>query len=204
MATLSLACIVEGKGEVTALPILLRRFVPTVSPDVYATVQHLARKSRDILLKQGGFEVTLEIAIRKLPMPGAVLVLLDSDKDCPKELAPALMARAAHTAAGRCAVAVILAKCEFENWFIAAAESIAGHAGLPPGLVAPANPESIRGAKEWLREHMVPGRTYSPTINQPALAATFDLNLARQRAPSFDKFCREVRRLCDHAASHSR
>jgi hypothetical protein len=204
MATLSLACIVEGHGEVDALPILLRRFVPVVSPDVYPAVQPPFRRARSSLLKQGGLEHAVELAIRGLPMPGAVLVLLDSDDDCPKERAPALKARAARTAAGRCPVALILAKCEFENWFIAAAESIAGHAGLPSVLVAPPDPESIRGAKEWLREHMVPGRTYSPTINQPALAATFDLNLARQRAPSFDKFCREVHRLCGHAASHSR
>jgi hypothetical protein len=87
---------------------------------------------------------------------------------------------------------------EFESWFIAAAESIAGHSSLPPGLCAPADPESIRDAKGWLQKAMPPGRKYSETIDQPSLASKFDLNAAR-RAPSFDKMCREIERFCSLA-----
>jgi hypothetical protein len=93
---------------------------------------------------------------------------------------------------------VVLAKSEFENWFIAAAESIAGDSGLAPGLSSPSDPESIRDAKGWLQKAMPPGRKYSETIDQPSLASKFDLNAAR-RAPSFDKLCREIAHFCSLA-----
>jgi hypothetical protein len=95
-------------------------------------------------------------------------------------------------------IAVILAKSEFESWFVAAAESLAGIAGLPLGLQAPADPESIRGAKEWLTASMLGTRSYSPTLDQPVLARQFDLASAR-RADSFEKFHRETERLLSEA-----
>jgi hypothetical protein len=91
-------------------------------------------------------------------------------------------------------VAVVLAKREYEAWFLAAAESVAGLRSLTPDLAAPHDPESIRGAKEWLRQRMTEGSTYSPTLDQPALTAQFDLDAARC-ADSFDKCVREIRRL---------
>jgi hypothetical protein len=196
MSAFSVACIVEGRGEVPAVPILIRRLVELVNPALYANVQHPIRKSRGTLLREGGIEGAVELAVRGLPELGFVLIIIDSDDSCPKELAPELLARALRT--GRRPVGVVLAKMEFESWFIAAAESIAGHSGLPPNLVTPADPESIRGAKEWLQKAMPPGRAYSPTIDQPSLASKFDLNAAR-RAPSFDKMCREIERFCSLA-----
>jgi hypothetical protein len=152
MLAFSVACIVEGHGEVPAVPILIRRLVELVNPAVYANVG------------------AVELAVRGLPVPGSVLIIIDSDDSCPKELAPELLTRALRTAAGRRPVGVVLAKMEFESWFIAAAESIAGHSSLPPGLCAPADPESIRDAKGWLQKAMPPGRKYSETIDQPSLA----------------------------------
>jgi Domain of unknown function (DUF4276) len=199
MLTLHLVSIVEGHGEQSAVPILLRRIVEVVNPQVHAHIQRPFRVNRSSLLKDR-LEDAVERAIRGLPRPGAVLVLLDSDRDCPKELAPTLLERAARIAGGRCPVGVVLAKYEFENWFIAAAESVAGHAGLRADLRAlPDDPESIRGAKEWLRNRMIRGKTYSETVDQPRLAGTFDLKAAR-RAPSFDKLYREIERFCALAA----
>jgi hypothetical protein len=170
MSAFSVACIVEGHGEVPAVPILIRRLVELVNPAVYANVQRPIRKPRGTLLREGGIEGAVELAVRGLPVPGSVLIIIDSDDSCPKELAPELLTRALRTAAGRRPVGVVLAKMEFESWFIAAAESIAGHSSLPPGLCAPADPESIRDAKGWLQKAMPPGRKYSETIDQPSLA----------------------------------
>lgn len=89
------------------------------------------------------------------------------------------------------AIRVVLAKAEFESWFLAAAATIAGHRGLPLPLVAPADPESIRDAKGWLSARMPAGRSYSETLDQPALTSLFDLAKARQ-ARSFDKLWRDV------------
>jgi hypothetical protein len=130
MPALSVACIVEGHGEVRAVPILVRRLVRFVNPDVYADVQHPIRITRSKLLASGELERAVELAVRGLPASGVVLIIIDSDDDCPKELAPVLLTRATRAMAGRSVAGVVLATSEFESWFIAAAESIAGHAGL--------------------------------------------------------------------------
>ena len=142
MVPLYVACIVGGHGDVQAAPVLLKRLVRFVNPDVYAEVRHPLRVSRSRLVLPGELERAVELAGRGLRSFGVVLILVDSDDDCPKELAPALLERARQVARDRWRVSVILAKSEFETWFIAAAESIAGHAGLPAGLRPPADPES--------------------------------------------------------------
>jgi hypothetical protein len=177
--------------------VLLKRLVKLVNPDGYVDVQPF-RVGRNKLVLPGELERAVERAGRGLRLPGAVLIVIDSDDDCPKELAPVLLSRATATANGRWPVGVVLAKSEFESWFIAAAESIAGHSGLAPDLCAPADPESIRDAKGWLQKAMPPGRKYSETVDQASLAAKFDLNVAR-RAPSFDKMYREIERFCSPA-----
>jgi hypothetical protein len=197
MVPLYIACMVEGQGDFNAAPVLLKRLVKFVNPDVYADVRPF-RVTRSKLVLLGELERAVERAGRGLRSPGGVLIVIDSDDDCPKELAPVLLDRATRAAGGRWPVSVVLAEREFESWFIAAAESIAGHSGLPPNLVTPADPESIRGAKGWLQKAMPPGRAYSPTIDQPSLASKFDLGAAR-RAPSFDKMCREIERFCSLA-----
>jgi hypothetical protein len=92
-------------------------------------------------------------------------------------------------------LAVVLAKREYETWFLAAAESLRGKRGLPGDLEPPPTPEDIRGAKEWLRKRTPPGRKYSPTANQAALTQLLDFEQARQRSPSFDKCWRELTQL---------
>jgi hypothetical protein len=54
------------------------------------------------------------------------------------------------------------------------------------------DPESIRGAKEWLAAQFEPRRRYSETVDQPAFARLFDLLQARRRAASFDKLFSDV------------
>ena len=135
------------------------------------------------------------MAARKISGQGAIFIILDSEKDCPAELGPALLHRASQVRSDL-PIAVVLAKHEFEAWFLAAAESIRGQRGLKNDLNAPDNPEAIRGAKEWLSQRMEGSRTYSETHDQPALTALFDIEQARQ-ADSFDKCYRDIVRLLD-------
>ncbi len=93
-------------------------------------------------------------------------------------------------------IVVILARREFEAWFLAAAESLRDKGRLPDDLESPADPESIRGAKEWLSDRMPIGRSYAETTDQPALTADFDMRAAR-RADSFDKCYREIRSMLE-------
>ena len=191
MSSLQLACIVEGQGELAALPLLLRRVAAELDPGLSLDVVHLFRTPRSKLVKPGELERMVELAARRLGSGGALVILLDGDDDCPAELGPALLARAKQ-ARPDVRTSVVVAHREFESWFLAAAESLRGRRGLADDLARPADPEAIRGAKEWLSARMRGG--YAPTLDQPALAALFDLGSARSAA-SFDRFFREVSRL---------
>ena len=194
MRRVNIACIVEGAGEVAAVPILIRRVVEEIDASLSVHVpQPPIRVSRSKCVKQGELERYVELAARKLESSGAILILLDADEDCPAILAPKLLGRA-RTQRSDMPMAVILAKREYKAWFIAAAASLRGHQGLSNDLQPHANPEEVQGAKEWLRKCMEVGRTYSETVDQPALTRRFDLQAARQ-ASSFDKFYRDIERL---------
>ncbi len=188
-----LAAIVEGHGECEAVPILVRRIAQTLDPALAPLVHPVIRVPASRLVKQGEIERAIELAARKNAGRGGILVLLDCDDGCPALDGPALLKRAA-TTRPNLPVSVVLAKREFEAWFLAAAESLRGRRGLPADLIGPENPEDIRGAKEWLTEKMPQGQSYAESSDQPALTAVFDLNAAR-RADSFDKCHREVVRL---------
>jgi hypothetical protein len=122
------------------------------------------------------------------------VVLIDSDDDCPKDLGPALRERA-RSARPDLDVAVILARREYEAWFLAGAESLAGKRNLRADLSAPVNPEGIRDAKGWLRDNSVGQVKYRPTQDQAALSHFLDLELARTRSRSFRKLWSEIERL---------
>jgi len=81
---------------------------------------------------------------------------------------------------------------EYEAWFVAAAESIAGRRDIAASATAPENSEGIRDAKGWISNQMPPGRSYRETLDQAKLTATFDMKIARERAPSFAKLWRDV------------
>lgn len=194
--TCVISCIVEGHGEVSSVPILLRRIAAAHDPMTTVRVPPPLRVPADKLRRPGELERYVELAARGVVAGGGVLVLLDADDedDCPARVGPELVARCV-AQRSNVPISVVLAKREFEAWFLAAAASVAGQRGLAPDLHAPDEPEEVRGAKEWLRRHMSAGTTYAPTQDQPALTALFDLGAARAGAPSFDKCFREVVRL---------
>jgi len=127
-----------------------------------------------------------------------ILVLIDADDDCPARLGPELLRRA-QAYRSETPIGVVIAKSEFEAWFLAAARSLAGRRGLTPHLEPPDDPEAIRGAKGWLGRQMVSGHSYSDVIDQPKLAAVFDQYQARS-SPSFDKLWRDLERLIREVA----
>jgi hypothetical protein len=193
MTEVKIAAIVEGHGECEAVPILIRRIAQDIDPGFVPNVLPPVRVPVSKLLKEGEIERTVIFTARKLQGKGGIIVIVDCDWDngCPAEDGPALLKRA-KTARNDLPISVILAKKEFEAWFLAAAESLRGKRGLPNDLVPPEDPESIRGAKEWLSDKMPPGRSYAETTDQPALTAEFDMNIART-ADSFDKCYRDIR-----------
>lgn len=182
--------LVEGHGDVAAVPILVRRIAEAVSPGAAIDVSRPIRVKRQRLLKMHELERAVDLAARQAGADGRILILLDADHDCPRDLGPEILKRAT-AARGDRTIRVVLAKAEYEAWFVAAADSIAGCRGIESTTTAPPDPESIVDAKGWLSRRMPAGRSYRETLDQPALTAVFDLVSARN-APSFDKMWRDV------------
>ena len=184
---MTIAAIVEGDGEVEAVPVLIRRIGTVVSPLVPPEVLRPIRVRRQRIVKEGELERYVCLAASRAGDGGRIAIVLDANGDCPAELAPIILQRA-RAARPDMRIEAILAKREYEAWFISAIESIAGIRGIHPDVSAPTAPESIRGAKEWLQDRM--RGSYRPTADQAALTAQFDMALARDRSPSFDKMWR--------------
>jgi hypothetical protein len=161
--------IVEGDGEVEAFPVLLRR-LRNEAAAWNLEVGRPLRQKRTQLVQRESLSKAVEVALLQ-PECAAILILFDADDDCPAELGPVIQAWAEEASAGRAPCAVVLAKCEYEAWFLATLD--------PPH----ATPEDIRGAKEELARRLL-GR-YSPTVDQASLSAALDLPGAYQRSRSF-------------------
>lgn len=189
--------IVEGHGEVSAVPILLRR-IGEQSPDTdYIDVPQPIRTKRDrFIRKDEEFRRMLLLAAAKAGQDGKILILLDADDNCPAQLGPQTLERAQQIV-GHIEVSVVIAKQEYEAWFIAAISSLAGQRGLQDLIDVPDEPEAIGGAKEWLTDRMDGSRAYRETLDQPAMSQLFDIEAAQEHSPSFDKLFREVTRLCE-------
>jgi len=185
--------IVEGHAEVRALPVLMRRLLAEFGR-YEVRIARPVRVKRYKVVRPGELERALELARRRPEGCDAILLLLDSDDDCPKEVAPCLIARARNASVGL-PIAVVLAKSEFEAWFVGSLESLRGVRGIEETAISPPNPEDIRDAKGYLSHQMTYGRRYVEVDDQPAMAQSFDLTLARQSCPSFDKFLRDVQEI---------
>ncbi len=195
---LNVGCIVEGHGDRPAVRILLQRIQQELAPELHLEILPPRRVGRGLLVKPGVLEDAVEKLARRLPTPRAILILIDADDDCPKELAPKLATRATE-ARSDISSGIVLAKFEFEAWFLASIESLKGQRGLPQDLTPVPDPEAVRNAKGFLTRHMEGSQAYSETADQPALTAVFDMQMARQNSPSFDKCWREIERLLGEA-----
>jgi hypothetical protein len=180
---MKLSIIVEGHGEEEAAPILVRRIVTEILQRNIWTLPKALRLSKGTMLhRPEELERHLNIAALEAGEGGTLLILLDADDDCPAELGPKLLETARNLRSDR-PIAVVVANREYESWFLAAAESL----GLPAceNLL-------VRDAKGWIRKAQ---GTYRPNPDQEKMTARFDLAVARERADSFDKLCRELERL---------
>lgn len=187
---ISIATIVEGDGEVAALPIVLRRLANEWAPETLVNPLPPIRVRRDrFIQKEEEFRRQLLLAAAKSGDDGWILILLDADDDCPARLGQDLYQRALQHAPNR-RVSVVLANREFEAWFIAAALSLDGARGFSMTTHRVIEAEVPRDAKGWMRERMA-GGIYRPLLDQPAFAARFDLKQAFDNSRSFRKLCKE-------------
>lgn len=189
---ISVASIVEGDGEVAALPILLRRLAHEMDPVTQINPLPPIRVRRDKFLnKEDEFRRQLLLASAKSGADGWILIVLDADDDCPADRGKQIHQKAQQYVPHR-RLSVVLANREFEAWFIAAARSLNGIRGFSVKPDEQVQAEIPRNAKGWIRERMQSG-TYSEILDQPAFTARLDLQQAFDNSRSFRKLCKEWR-----------
>ncbi len=150
--------VVEGHGDRAALPVVLRRLVSHLRPGVSVAVARPVRVARDGLVRRRGERHrAIELAGAKAGVGRPVLLVVDADDDCPAELARTWLSDARRDCPGP-PVYVVVAKREFEAWFLASAHSLGGKRGLAHDLEPPPDPEAVQGAKEWLSRRMAARR----------------------------------------------
>ena len=204
--TLFVAPIVEGETEERCIKILLSRIwrdlLHSAEVEPLAVLEPIPA-NRSSLVKEGHPELgqMVERAFRVLRARlrhsdadrGFVLLLIDADEACPAKLGPELLkrARASRTDAD---IVCVLAKRELENWFKAAATSLAGVIGLPDDLTVPVNPEDGSGDRWLTRQMQRKDRTrkYTKPVDAIDLSRRMALQECRDNAPSFAKLCREL------------
>ena len=188
--------VVEGRGEIAAFPLLLRRLLAEEYGRLDLTIDHpLAANGWHNLLRAGGIERFLERAALRDNASG-IIVLLDLDEaDCAADLARNLAERA-RSIRSHLPVAIVVAVPAYEAWFLASIETIRGRrvkgeAFLPDDVEPPPEPEAIRSPKGWLKRWLVDDRFYKEKEDMAPLTALLDCARIRRR-------CRSFRRL-DHA-----
>ncbi len=206
MSRLIVAPIVEGHGDVSAVPVLLRRVWSEVIGGAFIDVLRPIRDKKDRLVanKQGALERAVQLAAAKLTTFEAsdrklILILIDANGEPPCILGPGLL-QIAQRARSDHDVACVIAKVEYETWFVAAAESLSAYLDLARAGAPSTDPEGARSGKGWI-EARFRGTKYSETVDQPRLTAKMDLQLCRRRSPSFDKLCRDLETRAAPAAS---
>lgn len=195
-----LVSIVEGDGEVQALPVLLRGIAAWLAPERRISVPRPIQTPRDRFLQRDAERrKVLELAVRlcaHAPDGGHIIVLLDADDDCPATLGSELKTTCEGIVDGRTGLSAVLANREFEAWFLASGTSMQGVRGFDrtrlSGHWTGSDPDEPRNAKGLI--HEATGRRYRSVKDQAALSARIDPALAERRSRSFRKLVAECRR----------
>ena len=177
--------IVEGHGEIEAFPVLLRR-LQQLSSAWNIVIEKPVRLSKGKIVAKDDDHVRRILRRTRNEGCDAILVLFDSDGDCPLAFA-SWIEQIAATEIADIWTKVVVAHQEYEAWFLAGIETLRGQRGIQAKASPSVNPEGIRGAKEWLEEQMDHGSSYSETADQPAFSERFSLVNAYSRSRSFRK-----------------
>jgi len=171
-------CIVEGEGDAKAVPLLLRRIVHGKFQKVGTQFAPIKLKGRGNI--QTKFMNFLELALKKSNLE-AIFIVVDSEGNCPKNLAQQLSQwvrqRNPHVP-----VAIVVAHQCYEAWLLA------GHClSSQSETIAPGTAKKLIGRKM--------GKPYKETIDQPSLTAQMVIWKAFRRCRSFRRFFHAVKQL---------
>ena len=192
--------VVEGAGDVAALPELLGRILRERfnRPDVI-----VAQGKSGVVNANGrqNLESKLENFLQHAqnkPQCDAILVLLDADDDCPVALAQGLLERCERMGLNRPVQIVCAHRC-YESWFLASLDTIKGQRGISDTAVLPQAAEDVSNPKQWLTDQMPTGQAYKETIHQASLSRSIDIGEAHKISRSFRRLCHALEQLLARA-----
>jgi len=186
--------IVEGHGEVEAVPVLLRRIAMEFEKYDLRVESPYRLPRGSMLHSEEKLNAALRLAAGRLlatGLPSGIVVCHDANGDTVEDLREQLRPRLA-LVDDRIKVHHAIPVREYEAWFLAAAESFRDHPRCRPDAPLIANAEEIRGAKEaFQRSILRDGEYYSETVDQSRFTSIFDLKLA-MRCVSFESLMIEM------------
>lgn len=168
------APIVEGYGDVAAVPVLLRRMEPTLD------VKRPVRFPKSRLQMPEHLHRAALIAASNIIGTGAVLLIMDADEECAATVGPSLQTQLEATLPN-CLCRVVLPVREFEAWIVGGDDIYGVH-----------DPDSAGNLKGRLRQNH---GVYSETVDQPSLIARADLEILANRSRSFRRLQSVVREI---------
>lgn len=148
--TVTIASIVEGEGEVRALPKLLFRLARQLSV-MDLRVPTPMRVPRGKLVAAGGIERAVSAVAQRVRTSGGVLLLLDADDDCPAKLGQALLRRA-QAARPDVPVCVVLGETGVRGLVRGVRVLPGRHSRLPRQSIRAGEPRADKGGQGVARE----------------------------------------------------
>ena len=193
--------IVEGHGEIEAVPVLARRIF---FEKLHIFDQEIAKPHRipSSRICQFGNDLYNAILLGRGKVvesgnTGGVIILVDSDDDCPVQMQNRFNEFCVERNINF-PCAFVAANREFEVWFLCDASSLSGHPRVREDAQDVVDAEFIRGAKGHFERHiLLPDATYSETIDQAKFCAAIDLDEVESKSRSFRKLVSTLRFLTD-------
>ena len=193
---LTIVPVVEGDGDAAALPVLLARILQ----EKFSRHDVFIAQGKARVVKANGrnnLEKKLDKFLgyaQKKPGCGAILILVDSDADCPVMLAQQLSQRSEQIGVNY-PVQIVCAYRSYESWFLASLDSVKGHFGIPENTTLTDGAEDVPNPKQWISNRMPAGQAYKETIHQVSLSRAIDLELAYRNSRSFRRLCHALEQL---------
>lgn len=187
--TATIAPIVEGHGEISAVRSLVTRIASELC-GTWVEVAQPFRLDSAKMRKPDELERAVRVQAARVDGRGGVLVLRDGDDrdvDCPVDLARELVPAPDLV---RPPVEVVIAVCEYEAWFLAAADSLRSHPAVRDDAAPPDEPERIRDAKVRVQSMM--HESYKETLHQVGFTSVMDLRAAEEKCRSFRRMIQAV------------
>ncbi|MBB4504592.1 DUF4276 family protein [Rhizobium leguminosarum] len=190
--------IVEGQGDERAIPVLIRNLLNNRFEHYEVEVLHPYRMPKGKMKQASEWPPVSTLVFNRLSErvvapadKGLVLVMCDSDDDCPVELKATIQQNVA-VSPDKIELHFVAPLREYETWLLSAVQSFAGHQDCVDPIPNVGDLDQIRDAKGYFERHILkPKRFYSETVDQAKFSSILDFSIFPEDN------CRSLKRFVD-------